>query len=157
MSRTSQRRDLKTFGQAKGPRIYVLSVRSAASSACACRAPNAANRGGAANATTGPSLMRHIDARREAERVLGEREWRLLSCYGKLMDGPLAGTYVSSLAGEEQLKLVRRLQSGETVPVHLMHRHRYGVHRASSLRWAPSGLVMVFSDREVPAWHCAAG
>lgn len=114
-------------------------------------------RGGAVNATAGQSLLRHVDARREAERVLGEREWRLLSCYGKLMEGSLAGSYVSSLAGEEQLKLVRRLRSGETVPVHLMHRHRSGCHRASSLRWTPSGLVMVFSDREVPAWHRAAG
>ena len=88
---------------------------------------------------------------------MGEREWRLLTCYGKLMEGPLAGSYVSSLAGEEQLKLVRRLRSGETVPVHLMHRHRSGDYWASSLRWTPSGLVMVFSDREVPAWHRAAG
>lgn len=105
----------------------------------------------AVDATAGPSLLRYIEVRREAERAIGERAWMLLTCYGKLMAGPHSGSYVSALAGEEQLELVRRLQSGETVPVHLMHRHRSEDYRTSSLRWTPTGLVMVFSDREVPA------
>ena len=104
-----------------------------------------------ADAAAGPSLLRYVEVRREAERVIGERAWLLLTCYGKLMAGPRSGSYVSALAGDEQLKLVRRLQSGETVPVHLMHRHRSGNYESSSLRWTPAGLVMVFSDREVPA------
>jgi hypothetical protein len=105
----------------------------------------------AVDGAAGPCWLRYIEVRREAESVIGERAWLLLTCYGKLMAGPRSGSYVGALAGEEQLKLVRRLQSGETVPVHLMHRHRSGDYRASSLRWTPSGLVMVYSDREVPA------
>jgi hypothetical protein len=97
------------------------------------------------------SLLRHVEVCREAERIIGERAWRLLSFYGKLMAGPRSGSYVSALAFDEQLALVRRLQSGATVPVHLMHRHRSGDYRSSSLRWTSAGLVMVFSDREVPA------
>ena len=105
----------------------------------------------AGNASAGSSLLRYIEVRREGQRAIGERAWLLLTCYGKLMEGPNLGRYVSALEGEEQLRLLRRLQSGDTVPVHLMHRHRSGDYRASSLRWTPSGLVMVFSDREVPA------
>lgn len=99
----------------------------------------------------GPDLLRHIEVRREAERIIGERSWLLLTCYGKLMAGPRSGSYVSALAYDDQLEFVRRLQCGETVPVHLMHRHRSGDYRSSSLRWTPSGLVMVYPDREVPA------
>jgi len=86
-----------------------------------------------------------------AQGSIGERAWMLLTCYGKFMAPPHSGRYVSALPYEEQLQLVRRLQSGETVPVHLMHRHRSGNYRASSLRWTPAGLVMVFSDYELPA------
>jgi len=103
------------------------------------------------NATTDSPLLVHAEVRREAERTIGERAWFLLSCYGKVMAGPDSGTYVSGLACAEQLDLVHRLQSGETVPVHLMHRHRSGNYEASALRWTPISLVMVFSDREVLA------
>lgn len=102
-------------------------------------------------ATAGMPLLRRVEVRREAERIIGKRAWLLLTCYGKLMAGPHAGSYVSALAGDEQLKLVRRLLSGDTVLVHLMHRHQSGNYETSSLRWTPAGLVMVFCDREVPA------
>lgn len=95
-------------------------------------------------------FRRLIEVHAEAERLLGLRSWFLLSCYGKLMDGPDAGSYVSGIAYDDQLELVRRLVEGETVSVHLMHRHRSGHYEASSLRWSPAGLVMVFRDREVP-------
>ena len=96
-------------------------------------------------------FRRHLEVRLEAVRLLGERPWFLLSSYGKLMDGPHAGFYVSGLASDAQLELVHRLASGKTIPVHLMHRHRSGNYEVSSLRWSESGLVMVFRDGEVPA------
>lgn len=96
-------------------------------------------------------FRRLIEVHAEAERLLGLRAWFLLSCYGKLMDGPNAGSYVSGIAFDAQLELVRQLVDGQTVQVHLMHRHRSGDYEASALRWSQSGLVMVFRDREVPA------
>jgi hypothetical protein len=96
-------------------------------------------------------LLRFLEVHLEAERLLGERSWSLLSGYGKLMDGPAAGSYVSGIASDAQLELVHRLVRGETIPVHLMHRHRSGNYEASSLRWSQRGLVMVFRDREVLA------
>ena len=96
-------------------------------------------------------LVRLIEVRREAEMLLGERSWFLLSCYGKLMDGPQVGSYVSGLSYEDQLDLIHRLVRGETVDVHLMHRHRSGNYEASSLRWSKDGLVMVFGDRVIRA------
>jgi len=99
----------------------------------------------------GNPFPRYIAVHLEAQSLLGERSWFLLSCYGKLMDGPFAGSYVSGIASNAQLELVHRLARGETIPVHLMHRHRSGNYEASSLRWSQSGLVMVFRDREVPA------
>jgi hypothetical protein len=91
---------------------------------------------------------RQIEVRREAERVLGARAWSMLSCYGKLMSGPKAGSYVSGLAFNDQNEIVRRLANGETVPVHLMHKHQSGCYQSSSLRWSRDGFVMVFADRE---------
>lgn len=97
------------------------------------------------------ALLRCLEVRRKAQRILGEREWVFLSSYGKLMEGPHSGTYVSGLPCHKQLKLVHRLRSGETVLVHLMHRHKSGDYEASSLRWTPTGFMMVFADREVQA------
>lgn len=94
---------------------------------------------------------RLVEVRLEAECLLGERSWFLLSCYGKLMDGPRAGSYVSGIPSEVQIDIVHRLVRGETIHVHLMHRHRSGHYEASSLRWSQHGLVMVFRDREEPA------
>ena len=94
------------------------------------------------------ALRQYLQHRAEAERLLGERPWFLVESYGKLMDGPHAGSYVSALSGKEKLDLARRLVAGETVHVHLMHRHRSGNYEASSLRWDDGKLVMVFRDRE---------
>ena len=93
-------------------------------------------------------FRRHMQLRAEAERLLGGRAWFLLESYGKLMDGTRSGLYVSGLPGEEQLALAKRLIAGETVHVHLMHRHRSGNYEASSLKWNDGKLVMVFRDRE---------
>jgi hypothetical protein len=92
-----------------------------------------------------------LEIHRKAEHLLGSRPWFLLSCYGKLMDGPHAGSYVSALSAQEQLELLHRLVRGETVPVHLMHRHKSGHYEMSSLRWSQGELWMVFRDRKVIA------
>ena len=89
-----------------------------------------------------------MQLRAEAERLLGDRAWFLLESYGKLMDGPHSGLYVSGISGDEKLAIAQRLVEGKTVHVHLMHRHRSGNYEASSLRWEDGRLVMVFRDRE---------
>jgi hypothetical protein len=43
--------------------------------------------------------------------------------------------------------LVQRLLAGDTVEVHLLHRHRSGNYESSSLRWTDGQLVMVFGAR----------
>jgi hypothetical protein len=93
-------------------------------------------------------FQRLLEVRLEAEGLLGARAWALLSNYGKLMEGPKSGFYVSGLAFDDQLEFVHRLVRGETVPVHLMHRHRSGNYEASCLKWTGRRLVMVFDDRE---------
>lgn len=98
------------------------------------------------------AFKRRLELRRKGEQTLGRREWSLLFYYGKVMDGPYAGTYVSGLPMPEQLSMLGRLVRGETVAVHLMHRHKSGSSEASSLRWSQSGrLVMVLRDREEEA------
>lgn len=89
---------------------------------------------------------------RLAKRLLGRRSWSLLSCYGRLMTGPHSGSYVSGVPFALQRELIHRLASGETVPVHLMHKHVSGSSESSSLRWSrDGGFVMVFPDREEKA------
>lgn len=90
-----------------------------------------------------------IEVRQHAERLIGTEAWALVSCFGKLMDGPMAGAYVCGMAFNEQLALLQRLADGQTVPVHLMHKHRSGNYEASELRLSNGGeLLMVFPDRE---------
>lgn len=89
---------------------------------------------------------------RLAERLLGKRSWALLSCYGRFMTGPHTGSYVSGVPFAVQHEIIHRLARGETVPVHLMHRHVSGNYESSSLRWSRSGgFVMAFPDREEKA------
>ena len=97
-------------------------------------------------------FQRYIEVRREVEGLIGARAWALLCSYGRLMDGPHTGLYVSGVPYAVQLDIVKRLVRGETVPVHLMHRHVSGNHESSCLRWSQGGgFVMVFSDREEKA------
>lgn len=93
------------------------------------------------------AFKQRLDLRRKGEQVLGRREWSLLTRYGKVMDGPHAGSYVSGLPAPAQLALLHCLLRGETVAVHLMHRHKSGCSEASSLRMSSAGLLMVFLDR----------
>lgn len=97
------------------------------------------------------AIERRMDVVRRAKELLGERASFLLLRHGKVMTGPNVGKYMSVLASSELLDLVERLARGETVSVHLMHRHGSGCYEASSLRMSNEGLVMVFPDREVLA------
>jgi hypothetical protein len=83
----------------------------------------------------------------EAERLLGQPQWFLLSNYGKLMSGPDAGMYVSGIAYDRARAIVHALMAGEQVDVHLMHRHRSGNYEASALRFSKGKFLMVFSNR----------
>jgi hypothetical protein len=97
-------------------------------------------------------FQRHMEVRREAEGLIGKRAWALLSSYGRLMGGRHSGLYVSGVPFAVQLDLVHRLSRGETVSVHLMHRHVSGNYESSMLRWSQSdGLVMAFEDRDEKA------
>lgn len=97
------------------------------------------------------ALLTVVELKREAESVLGERSWRLVSSYGKLMGGPHSGLYVSGVPFDVQRDIVRRLAAGETLLIHLMHTHRSGHYEPSSLRWSQGELTMVFADREIRA------
>lgn len=97
-------------------------------------------------------FQRHMEVCREAERLIGKRAWALLSSYGRLMGGPYSGRYVSGVPFAVQLEIVRQLSCGETVPIHLMHRHVSGNYESSWLRWSRGGgLVMVYRDRNEDA------
>lgn len=103
------------------------------------------------DATLAP-FRQYLMLTRLAERRLGPRSWFLLSCYGRLMTGPYSGLYVSGLPYAAQRELIHQLTQGETVPVHLMHRHMSGTYVSSSLRWSPHcGFVMVFPECEEKA------
>lgn len=97
-------------------------------------------------------LLRRIEVGLEVGGLIGKQAWSLLSSYGRIVNGTYSGSYVSGVPFAEQLNIARRLVRGETVPVHLMHRHRSGDSGLSWLRWSQTGgLVMVFSDREKKA------
>ncbi|HSI49170.1 MAG TPA: hypothetical protein VLA61_12935 [Ideonella sp.] len=98
------------------------------------------------------ALRQSLHVYRETERLLGARARALLSGYGRLMSGPFHGRYVSGIPFAHQLELVHQLTRGETIPVHLMHRHVSGNYESSLLRWSQAdGLVMVFHDCEEKA------
>lgn len=86
--------------------------------------------------------------------VLGRQQWSALRAFGKCMAGPpYGGLYISGLPVRQVYKLLRSLAAGETVAVHLMHRHRSGDYARSSLRLGPGRvLLMVYAGREVPAF-----
>lgn len=92
----------------------------------------------------------NIRLRFEAERLLGPPAWFIVESYGKVMDGPSDGRWVSLLSGEEKLGIAKRLNAGETVNVHLMHRP-CGKAEIPSLRLGDGQLIMVYSDHEEAA------
>jgi hypothetical protein len=83
----------------------------------------------------------------EGEALLGPTGWSLLRGYGKLMTGTYSGLYVSALPSSEVRAMLRTLQRGGRIPVHLMHRHRSGCYESSSLSLTEGRLLMHYSDR----------
>ena len=95
------------------------------------------------------ALWTRVELTRYGQEQLGVREWGLLHSYGKLMTGePFGGLYVSGVPCVMGRAFVDALVRGETIAVHLMHKHRSGHYEASSLRLQDGRLVMVFDDRE---------
>lgn len=96
--------------------------------------------------------MERVELTRYGQAKLGVKGWGLLNSYGKLMTGPpYGGLYVSGVPCEIGKAFIDALVRGETIEVHLMHRHRSGNYEASSLRWLDGQFWMVFDDREVLA------
>jgi len=93
-------------------------------------------------------LLAHRDLHRYTVSVLGERGWALLRSYGRLMNGPCSGRYVSALSAVSATELVDALARGDEIDVHLMHRHVSGNYESSTLRLEGGRLVMRFPDRE---------
>lgn len=93
-------------------------------------------------------LEEFVALHKTASASLGERNWWLLQSFGRLMNGPYSGSNVSGLPLQDALALVGRLNRGESVPVHLMHRHRSGNYESSRLRLVGRRLVMSFDDRD---------
>jgi hypothetical protein len=95
------------------------------------------------------AMWAHVELAQYGQEQLGIAAWRLLCSYGKLMTGPpLGGLYVSGIPCEVAKEFVDALVRGETVDVHLMHRHRSGNYESSSLCLRDGRLVMIFDDRE---------
>ena len=93
-------------------------------------------------------------ARLEARAIqaLGSRNWSLVSRYGRVMNGEHSGHYFSALPHRYALKLVRALAGGDSVSVHLMHRHVSGCYESSRLLLRAERLWMLFDDRSEMAW-----
>lgn len=86
------------------------------------------------------------------EQVLGDRQWFLFRCYGKITAGPHSGCYVIALPAPDVHALLDALAAHERVPVHLMHRHRSGDGPGLYTRLGTDGrLIMGFDDCEVDA------
>lgn len=82
-----------------------------------------------------------------ARLMLGDRNWRLLHSYGRVMSGPHSGLYVSGIPMSAVQAFVDALLRGEEIPVHLMHRHVSGNYESSRLRFDGTRLRMHFADR----------
>lgn len=83
----------------------------------------------------------------DAEALLGPTGWTLLRTYGRLMSGSFSGQYVSGLPDSEVRALLKALERGERIPVHLMHLHRSGCYESSRLSLTEGRLMMHFPDR----------
>lgn len=79
--------------------------------------------------------------------LFGNRNWRLVHSYGRVMSGPYAGLYVSGIPMPAVQAFIDALLRDEEIPVHLMHRHVSGNYESSRLRWDGARLWMHFADR----------
>ena len=82
--------------------------------------------------------------RHEAIATLGERNWRSLWRYGKVVGGPCSGRYVSSLSFDFVGRLVDRLASDKAISVCLMNRPETELADVSALRLVNGKLIHTF-------------
>ena len=82
-----------------------------------------------------------------AKVVLGDRNWRLMHSYGRVMSGPHSGLYVSGIPMLAVQAFIDALLCGQEIPVHLMHRHVSGNYESSRLSFDGRRLWMRFNDR----------
>lgn len=93
------------------------------------------------------ALRKWLAMYQSAGAALGDRNWRLLCSYGRVMSGPHGGLYVSGIPMPAAQAFIAALLRGEEVPVHLMHRHVSGNYESSRLRFDGTRLWMCFADR----------
>lgn len=84
---------------------------------------------------------------RYASELLGTRNWKLVSSFGRVMSGPHSGLYVSGIPTTVAKAFIDALVRGEEISVHLMHRHVSGNYESSRLRFDGDRLWMHFADR----------
>jgi len=94
------------------------------------------------------ALAMTVEVQLFGDSVLGKRNARLLHSYGRIMNGPNTGLYVSGISPAIERAYIETLSRGEEIEVHLMHRHRSGNYESSRLRLVDGKLVMRFDDRE---------
>lgn len=96
--------------------------------------------------------LRSAAVHAQAGQLVGQRAWSLVWQYGKIMKGSYGGLYVSGIDCELQLDVARRLASGETLNIHLMHRHRSGQYEVSGLKLREGRLIMVSQTEKCSRW-----
>ena len=82
-----------------------------------------------------------------AKVALGDKNWRLMHSYGRVMSGPHSGLYVSGIPMPAVEAFIDALLSGDEISVHLMHRHVSGNYESSRLSFDGRRLWMRFDDR----------
>ena len=93
------------------------------------------------------ALLAWLGLYQTAQVALGDRNWRLIHSYGRVMDGPHSGRYISGIPMSAVQAFMDALLRGEEFSVHLMHRHVSGNYESSRLRFDGNRLWMHFDDR----------
>lgn len=93
------------------------------------------------------ALQERLELHRSAVVLFGNRNWRLVHSYGRVMSGPFSGLYVSGIPMPAVQAFIDALLRGEKIPVHLMHRHVSGNYESSRLQLHGTRLWMHFPNR----------
>ena len=93
------------------------------------------------------ALLAWLGLYQTAQVALGDRNWRLIHSYGRVMEGPHSGLYVSGIPMPAVEAFIDALLSGDEISVHLMHRHVSGNYESSRLSFDGRRLWMRFDDR----------
>ena len=103
--------------------------------------------GANADSQESQALLARLGMYQSASQALGERNWRLVHSYGRVMSGPYSGLYMSGIPMSAVEAFMDALLRGEEIPVHLMHRHVSGNYESSRLLFECKRLWMRFDDR----------